>query len=253
MLFDLRSRRRRNVVKVVYGGLALLIGLGLVGFGIGTGFNFGGIFTAAANGGGASAAGNARLEKALTKAERRAAATPGSAAAWLTLGQAAYTVAELPTNFIPNSGFTKTGFAVLKTVRNAWQHYLALAPAHPSNTFANEMVIAFGAAPSGVQDWATAESAQEIVTQITPTYGQYEYLAYFAYLAREVGRGDLAAARAVAVAPKGQKKTIAAAMLRIRNSALGVTGASGSTTTSSSTTASQTTTSSSTSSTHTSG
>lgn len=35
MLFDLRGKGRRRTVKVVYGGLALLLGLGLVAFGIG--------------------------------------------------------------------------------------------------------------------------------------------------------------------------------------------------------------------------
>ena len=180
MLFDLRSRRRRNAVKVVYGGLALLIGLGLVGFGIGTGFNFGGIFTAAANGGGAGGTGNVALQKALTKAERRASADPGSAAAWLAVGTNAYEIAELPANYVPNQGFTKYGFPVLKTLKRAWEHYAALGPANPNSVFANEVVIAFGSAPAGIQDWATAESAQEIVTQLAPTFSEYEYLAYFA-------------------------------------------------------------------------
>ena len=241
MLFDLRSRRRRNAVKVVYGGLALLIGLGLVGFGIGTGFNFGGIFTAAANGGGAGGTGNVALEKELTKAQRRVRADPGSAAAWLAVGTAAYAIAELPANFVANQGFTTTGFVVLKTVKRAWQHYAALGPANPNNVFANEVVIAFGSAPAGIQDWATAESAQEIVTQLAPTSSEYEYLAYFAYYAKEISRGDLAAARAVAVAPKGQKNQIAAAMENIKTAATGATGASGSTATSSTSTSSSTT------------
>ncbi len=248
MLFDLRSRRRRNVVRVVYGGLALLIGLGLVGFGIGTGFNFGGIFTAAANRGGANGTGNVVLQKELTKAQRRVRANPGSAAAWLAVGTASYAIAELPANYVTDKGFTKTGFAELKIVKQAWQHYAALGPAKPSNVFANEVVIAFGSAPGGIQDWATAESAQEIVTQLTPTYNEYEYLAYFAYLAKEISRGDLAAARAVAVAPKSQKNQIAAALENIKASALGATGATGSTATSSTTTSTSTTTSSTTTS-----
>jgi hypothetical protein len=236
MLFDLRSRRRRTMVKVVYGGLALLIGLGLIGFGIGTGFNFGGLFTAAANGGGGTAAGNSIATKAMVRAERSAAADPSSPAAWAAAGKAAYAVATLPTNYVPGKGYTKTGFPVLAKVKTAWNRYVALAPANPDNTFANEVVVAFGSAPAGIQDWATAESAQEIVTQISPTYGEYEYLAYFAYLAKEISRGDLAAARAIAVAPKGLRKQVATSMRNIRNSALGVTGASGTTATTTTTT-----------------
>ena len=42
MLFDLRSPRRRRVIKVVYVFLAVLIGGGLIFFGVGNGSNFGG-------------------------------------------------------------------------------------------------------------------------------------------------------------------------------------------------------------------
>ena len=43
MLFDLRGRGRRRLVQVIYIGLAGLIGLGLIGFGIGGGFGGGGL------------------------------------------------------------------------------------------------------------------------------------------------------------------------------------------------------------------
>ena len=41
MLFDLRGRGRRRMVRLIYTGLALLMGVGLVGFGIGGGFGGG--------------------------------------------------------------------------------------------------------------------------------------------------------------------------------------------------------------------
>ena len=68
MLFDLRSPHRRRVIKIVYVFLALLIGVGLVGFGIGNGSNFGGLFSNAGGGGG-SATGAKLYTKALAKAE----------------------------------------------------------------------------------------------------------------------------------------------------------------------------------------
>ena len=43
MLFDLRSRGRRRTVQAVYLGLALLMGGGLVLFGVGAGNGNGGI------------------------------------------------------------------------------------------------------------------------------------------------------------------------------------------------------------------
>ena len=47
MLFDLRGRHRRRAVKIIYVGLALLLGVGLIGFGIGGGFGGGGLLNAA--------------------------------------------------------------------------------------------------------------------------------------------------------------------------------------------------------------
>src|SRR5579871_5010164 len=79
MLFDLRSRRRRRVVKSVYVFLALLIGVGLVGFGVGTGGNFGGIFNAAGGGGGAGTA-EIGLKKALASAQKTARRRPSDPA-----------------------------------------------------------------------------------------------------------------------------------------------------------------------------
>ena len=51
MLFDLRSRGRRRTVQVVYLGLALLMGGGLVLFGVGTGSGNGGLLNAFTGGG----------------------------------------------------------------------------------------------------------------------------------------------------------------------------------------------------------
>ncbi len=46
MLFDLRSRGRRRTVQAVYLGLAVLMGGGLILFGVGAGNGFGGILNA---------------------------------------------------------------------------------------------------------------------------------------------------------------------------------------------------------------
>ena len=75
MLFDLRSRGRRRVVRGVYLGLALLIGLGLVGFGVGTGSGFGGLFTGVSTNSG-TATGLKRYEGAVKRAQRAVAASP---------------------------------------------------------------------------------------------------------------------------------------------------------------------------------
>lgn len=233
MLFDLRSPGRRRVVKTVYLFLAILIGVGLVGFGVGTGGSFGGLFSAAANGGGGGGTGDAKLVNELKRAEKHAKANPNVAAAWDSVGKAAYNVAVLPTNFDSSLGYTTAGHAALGKVKTAWQHYLALAPAKPDITFAQEVAAAFSTPPTqggtGIGDYPTAESAQEIVAESNPTSQEYEYLAYYAYLAKDITVGDQASAKAISLAPKKQATTLKQTLEAIRVQATGVTGASGAT------------------------
>ncbi len=231
MLFDLRSPHRRRVIKVVYLFLAVLIGVGLVGFGIGNGSNFGGLFSNAGGGGG-SATGATQYTKSLAKAEKAAKASPHDAARWATVGAAAYAVATLPTNFDSSLGYTQAGHVALNQLRQAWTNYLADAPAKPDSLLAQEIVAAFGAPPpngTGVGDYKTAQSGQEVVAADQPTDVSYEYLAYYSWLAHDNSQGNLAAARARELAPKKDLKTVnstLAEMLAVANpaSATGATG-----------------------------
>ena len=229
MLFDLRSPGRRRLIKTVYLFLAILIGVGLIGFGVGTGGNFGGLFSAAANGGGGAGSGGVKVEKTLATAEKQAKASPSSAAAWLKVGKTAYQLAVLPGNYLSTAGYTASGHAALSKLKVAWNHYLALAPAKYSLLLAQEVVAGFAAPPSGIGDYPTAESAQGIVAELEPTATQYEFLAYYAYLSKDFNGGDLAAAKAVSLAPKKQAKTVKQTLAGIRAQAIGATGASGAT------------------------
>ena len=65
MLFDLRGRGRRRTVQVIYLSLAILMGGGLVLFGIG-GATSGGLFDAFSGNSGGGNSGNAALENAWT-------------------------------------------------------------------------------------------------------------------------------------------------------------------------------------------
>jgi len=76
MLFDLQGKRRR-MVQVVYLTLAILMGGGLVLFGIG-GDVQGGIFDAFTGEGGNSNSGNSVIEKRVDSNEKKLKATPQS-------------------------------------------------------------------------------------------------------------------------------------------------------------------------------
>src|SRR5579864_9360624 len=103
MLFDLRSRGRRRTVQGVYLGLALLMGGGLVLFGVGAGNGFGGLLNAFNGGGGSSA------QKAVVSSQEKAAlaqtkAQPTSPAAWASLIQARFTDAGQGGDYNPTTG-----------------------------------------------------------------------------------------------------------------------------------------------------
>ncbi len=110
MLFDLRSPGRRNVIKVVYVTLAILMGGGLVLFGIGGELPGGAVDAITGSGGGDDGGDRfrAREERALaaTRADAR------DAAAWGELARARFQLASVGENFDPEtSGFTAAGKA----------------------------------------------------------------------------------------------------------------------------------------------
>src|SRR3954451_14912251 len=85
MLFDLRGRGRRRTVRVVYIGLALLMGVGLVGFRIGGRFGRGGLLTAASNNDGSSSASFGSQIKKYRKITQQ---QPANVQAWESLTKA---------------------------------------------------------------------------------------------------------------------------------------------------------------------
>src|SRR4051812_8802883 len=117
MLFDLRARGRRRAIKVIYLFLAVLMGGGLVFFGIG-GNTSGGLFDAiSGNGGGGGSSVDDRLTKQVKTYEKRVAASPSDARAWAALTRAQYQVAGLGDNYDQNAGtFTEKGKKALVKV-----------------------------------------------------------------------------------------------------------------------------------------
>src|SRR5579884_359980 len=98
MLFDLRSRGRRRTVQGVYLGLALLMGGGLVLFGVGAGNGVGGLLNAFTGNGSGNNQGQvvSQQEQAALKATK---AHPSSPAAWSQLVQARYDAAGQGANY----------------------------------------------------------------------------------------------------------------------------------------------------------
>src|SRR5215207_3968080 len=203
MLFDLTGRGRRNVVRVIYLGLAILMGAGLLLFGIGTGGE-GGLIDAF-NGSGSDT--SAQVSSAEKKANRAVRLRPRDPQAWADLTRARYQTAGLGENYDQaTNAFTEEGREKLVTAATAWKRYLELAPRKPDATLAQLMANVYSEV--GLDVPAEAASAMEIVTEQRPSAASYGALAQYAYLADQMRKGDLAAAKAVQLAPEAQRRLV---------------------------------------------
>jgi hypothetical protein len=207
MLFDLRGSGRRTTVKVVYVTLAILMGGGLVFFGIGGDVN-GGLFDAITGTNSGASSDESTFQKRVAEAERAAKANPQDPAAWAEVVRARYQLARAGDNVDPNTGqFTAAGVAQLKAADAAWQKHLALKPKPPDDSVATIMVRAY---TQGLNDPVKATAAQEIVAEERPKSGTYADLAALAYAAGQIGKGDLATKKAIELADPDQRETLKA-------------------------------------------
>jgi len=208
MLFDLRGRGRRRTVQVIYLSLAILMGGGLVLFGIG-GATSGGLLDAIQGGGGGSGNANDVFNKRVEALQKRTTANPRDSAAWAQLADLRFQVATTGANYDQNTrAFTAKGKGELRQAAAAWQRHLALNPEKPNTRVATEMVQAYGDA--GLRNYPEAVKAIEFVIDATPTpqFQQYEQLAVLAHGAKQDRKSKLAEDKAVSLAPKAQRKQV---------------------------------------------
>ncbi|HYM46217.1 MAG TPA: hypothetical protein VES65_08685 [Solirubrobacteraceae bacterium] len=208
MLFDLRGRGRRRTVQVIYLGLALLIGAGLVFFGVGAGVGGGGLLNSlTGNEGSSSASFSAQIEKYKKLTQKQ----PNNVYAWeqLTLAQLHEAGGEA---YVTRTGLTSKGRELFSQTAQSWNGYIALNPPKPNAELAQEMVRVFG--EEGLNQPAEAVKILQIVIpakhESTPAYqaSLYTSLAVYAYQAHNVNTGDLAAQKALALAPAEQRKRL---------------------------------------------
>lgn len=201
MLFDLRSRGRRRTVQAVYLGLAILMGGGLVLFGVGAGNGLGGLLNAFTGNGGGSGQKQVSSQQEKT-ALRQTQQNPNDPAAWSALLQARWQAAGQGANFDTSTGtFTAAGKKELTGATQAWQQYLRLTkkPDPTAAILASRAYLALG-------DYAGQASAWEVETTVDPTAAKgFECLAAAAYAAKQTRKGDLAAAKALTLVPKSQQ------------------------------------------------
>jgi hypothetical protein len=226
MLFDLRGRGRRRTVQVIYIGLAALIGIGLVGFGVGGGFGSGGLLNAANNNEGSSGAGYGGEIK---KYQKLVAKQPNNVAAWDALITAQLHEAGNEAYVTPRGEVTSKGRTLYGEIAQSWRRYLALNPRHPNVALAKQMLTVYS--EEGLNQPSAAVEAAQIAVAAEPSNPFYfRSLAEYAYKAHNVGVGDLAAARAISLAPAEQRARLRTALTAIKQRASAKSSTSTSTT-----------------------
>jgi hypothetical protein len=228
MLFDLRGRGRRRTVQVIYVGLALLFGVGFVGFGVGVGGGGGGILNALT---GESGAPSASFAGQVKKYQKLVVKEPKNVSAWENL-----TTAELHEAggeaYVSNGKLTSKGKELFSQTAQSWNSYLALNPPKPNVALAKEMVRIFG--EEGLNEPAAAVQVLQIVVASEPQSASlFGALAEYAYKAHNQRQGDLAAAKAVSLAPAADRARLKKELAELKKSS--ASGAASSTSGASST------------------
>jgi hypothetical protein len=206
MLFDLRGRHRRRAVKVIYIGLALLIGGGLVLFGVGTGGGGGGgLLNAASENEGS---GGVSFANQIKKYEKTLKTQPHNIAAWEKLTEAQLHEAGGEAYVSASTGApTQKGRELFSEASRSWEGYLAQKPRTPSAKLAKLMVRVYGA--EGLNQPAAAVQVLQLVVAAEPNSASYySALAEYAYKAKNPRVGDLAAAKAVSLAPAARRAAL---------------------------------------------
>ena len=199
MLFDLRGRRRR-LVQGVYLTLAVLMGGGLVFFGVGSDVS-GGLADIFGSGGGGGN-GNDLTKDRIERNEKRAAA--GSEAALKALVRDYYQLATSETDSSATA-FPDSAKDDLRKSAASWQRYLKRAEKpDPSLATVALQVYDVGA----LNRPKDALEAARIIADRSNDPAAYLRVVQYAALAGDTRTADLAEQKAIDLAPKDQRGAV---------------------------------------------
>jgi hypothetical protein len=216
VLFDLQSPRRRRVIRVTFGGLALIFAISFVFLGVGTGgggFSFSDLF-----GGGGGGSSSTAFDDDINTAQEKLAVNPNDTVALGNLVRLQYSAANANTD--SNGAPTSDGEQHLQEAADAWNKYVKVSNGAPSastavyalNTFDLLARLNFAKArtdtttadaltdvTAAVDSWKTAAQAQQVLINDQPNKSNansYANLAQYLYLAGDTKGGDAAVAQA---------------------------------------------------------
>jgi hypothetical protein len=204
MLFDLQGKRRR-LVQATYLILAILMGGGLVLFGVGSGDISGGLFDAiTGKDSNSNSSQNSTINKRIERDQKALKLNPSNQQALADLVRAHYQLATDDAD--PNTGaFGNQGKQELAKADTAWKRYVQVSK-NPSDSLASLMLQAYG--QGGLNKPADAATAAELIANARPSAQAYLALTVYAAQAGQSRKADLAGQKAIELAPKTQKKIV---------------------------------------------
>jgi hypothetical protein len=205
MLFDLRGRRRR-AVQVTYLLLALLMAGGLLFAGIGSNVN-GGLLDVFKGGNDSNSNANPALEKRIKANEAKLKTSPTDAAVTAALIRDEYNLASAQLDQGATK-FPKDAQDELRKVDVYWRRYLTVKQGDPNPDLAKYALQVYD--PAGLNKPKDAQQAAEIIAKAGNDTNSYLNLVQYAALAGDTRTADLAAVKAVDLAPKNQRKAVKA-------------------------------------------
>jgi hypothetical protein len=190
---------------------------GLVLVGVGTGSNNGGLLNAFTNNGSSSGQNDAvtsQIKSALKATQK----TPNSASAWGQLLQARFSAAGTGNNYnTTTDAYTASGKKQLAHAASDWTRYVSLTkdkPKLPYPFLAAEIYQFLG-------QWSNASGAWQYAVTADPASALKPYLclALNSYAAKQKSQGELAAAKAIKLAPKLEQLQLKESLQNAKSSA----------------------------------
>jgi hypothetical protein len=203
MLFDLRGRRRR-AVQVTYLTLAVLMGGGLVLFGIGSSAPQGLVDAITGNSSGGSNV-NEQLQKRIDNQKERLQASPNSTVILAELVRLNYqaAVSQQPSG---TAAFPEDAKDELRAAGAYYDRYVEATNGEPSADLARFAYTIYG--PTGLNKADKAKEAVRVLAAEANDTRTYLLLVQTSAAAGDTRTAQLAAQKAVDLAPKDQRKWV---------------------------------------------
>ena len=219
MLFDLQGKRKR-FIQAIYLTLAILMGGGLIFFGIG-GNTSGGLFDAFSDDAGSAT--DPIYDEQIQEAQASLTENPNDPQALVELARAEFLSAQsaVETNEQGAETVSEETLVGYGEATAVWERYLETKPKNPDESVAGLMVRAYstlGSTATTSDELSDALEGQQETAQIiadsSPSFGSLSQLAFFAYLAGDTKTGEKAGKAALAEATDASARSQLQAQLK---------------------------------------